>query len=73
MNYPVAADLTLTAALAATALPLAAFAVILLLTRGFPRVSAALSISAITVALVAAGALTRVAALAAAPNGPVCS
>ena len=57
MTYPAAADLTLTAAIAATALPLAAFAVILLLTRGFPRVSAALSISAITVALVCAGAL----------------
>jgi NADH-quinone oxidoreductase subunit L len=57
MTYPVAADLTLTAAFAATALPLAAFAVILLLTRGFPRVSAALSIAAISVALVCAGAL----------------
>ena len=57
MTYPAAADLTLTAAIAATALPLAAFAVILLLTRGFPRVSAALSIAAISGALVCAGAL----------------
>ena len=57
MSYPLPADLTLTAAIAATALPLAAFAVILLLTRGWPRVSAALSIAAISVTLVCAGAL----------------
>ncbi|HSO60064.1 MAG TPA: NADH-quinone oxidoreductase subunit L, partial [Desulfobacterales bacterium] len=57
MSYPVATDPTLTAAIAATALPLAAFAVILLLTRGWPRVSAALSIAAISVTLVCAGAL----------------
>ncbi len=57
MTYPAAADLTLSAAIAATVLPLAAFAVILLLTRGWPRVSAALSIAAISAALVCAGAL----------------
>ena len=57
MTYPAAADLTLTAAITATALPFLAFAVILLLTRGFPRVSAALSIAAISAALVCAAAL----------------
>jgi NADH-quinone oxidoreductase subunit L len=44
-------DATLIAALLATKLPLVAFAVILVLTRGRPRVSAGLSLAAITVSL----------------------
>jgi NADH-quinone oxidoreductase subunit L len=44
-------DATLIAALLATQLPFAAFAAILVLTRGRPRVSAGLSLAAITVSL----------------------
>jgi NADH-quinone oxidoreductase subunit L len=50
-------DTTLLAALAATKLPFVAFAVILLLTRGRPRLSAGLSLAAIAVSLVSAGFL----------------
>ncbi len=47
-------DTTLFAALAATKLPFVAFAVILLLTRGRPRLSGGLSLTAIAVSLVSA-------------------
>jgi NADH-quinone oxidoreductase subunit L len=50
-------DTTLFAALLATKLPFAAFAVILLLTRHRPRLSAGLSLAAITVSLLSAGFL----------------
>jgi len=50
-------DTTLLAALAATKLPFVAFAVILLLTRSRPRLSAGLSLAAISVSLVSAGFL----------------
>jgi NADH-quinone oxidoreductase subunit L len=50
-------DTTLFAALLATKLPFAAFAVILLLTRRRPRLSAGLSLAAITVSLLSAGFL----------------
>jgi NADH-quinone oxidoreductase subunit L len=57
MNAVGFTDTTLLAALLATGLPFAAFAVILLLTRSRPRLSAALSLTAITVSLAAAGFL----------------
>ena len=44
-------DATLIAALLAAKLPFVAFAVILVLTRGRPRLSAGLSLAAITVSL----------------------
>ncbi len=44
-------DATLIAALLATKLPFVAFAVILVLTRGWPRLSAGLSLTAVTVSL----------------------
>ncbi|MCU0601690.1 MAG: NADH-quinone oxidoreductase subunit L [Desulfobacterales bacterium] len=50
-------DTTLFAALLATKLPFVAFAVILLLTRSRPRLSAGLSLAAITVSLLSAGFL----------------
>jgi NADH-quinone oxidoreductase subunit L len=50
-------DTTLLAALLATGLPFVAFVVILLLTRSRPRLSAALSLTAITVSLAGAGFL----------------
>jgi NADH-quinone oxidoreductase subunit L len=50
-------DTTLLAALAATKLPFVAFATILLLTRGRPRISAGLSLAAIAVSLASAGFL----------------
>jgi NADH-quinone oxidoreductase subunit L len=50
-------DPTLLAAILATGLPLVAFAAILLVTRGRPRLSAGLSIAAVTVSLAGAGFL----------------
>ena len=44
-------DATLIAALLATKLPFVAFAVILILTRGRPRLSAGLSLTAVTISL----------------------
>jgi NADH-quinone oxidoreductase subunit L len=51
------ADTTLLAAIMATGLPFVAFALILLLTRRRPRLSAGLSLTAITVSLASAGFL----------------
>lgn len=51
MTAAVPTDATLIAALLAAKLPFVAFAVILLLTRGRPRLSAGLSLAAITVSL----------------------
>ncbi len=52
-----AADPSLIAAVLAAALPLAAFAVIILLTRGRPGLSAGISIAAVAVSTVCAGVL----------------
>jgi NADH-quinone oxidoreductase subunit L len=51
MTAAAATDATLIAALLATKLPFVAFAVILVLTRGRPRLSAGLSLAAVTVSL----------------------
>jgi len=50
-------DTTLVAAILATGMPFVAFVVILLLTRGWPRLSAGLSMVAISVSLLSAGFL----------------